>query len=123
MHSYTVPFKLGLVGYQVRFDDCTSSNTQIKYLTDGCLLREFLDDPELLDYSVVILDEAHERSLDTVSCEVALYVTILFCQIPDNFIHPGESATTQWVSHTIFQCIPFKWPCNLICPTFLFYSI
>ena len=76
MYSYTVPFKLGLVGYQVRFDDCTSSNTQIKYLTDGCLLREFLDDPELLDYSVVILDEAHERSLDTVSCEVALYVTI-----------------------------------------------
>ena len=60
-------FSPGLVGYQVRFDDCTSSTTQIKYLTDGCLLREFIDDPELLDYSVVVLDEAHERSLDTVS--------------------------------------------------------
>ncbi len=103
MHSYTVPFKLGLVGYQVRFDDCTSSSTQIRYLTDGCLLREFLDDPELLDYSVVILDEAHERSLDTVSCGVALYVTtnldvpylVILSLIPDDFTHQGESATTQ----------------------------
>jgi ATP-dependent RNA helicase DHX40 len=54
-----------LVGYQVRFDDCTSRETKIKYLTDGCLLREFLDDPSLSKYSVVILDEAHERSLST----------------------------------------------------------
>ena len=65
--STFLSFLPGLVGYQVRFDDCTSSSTQIKYLTDGCFLREFIDDPELLDYSVVVLDEAHERSLDTVS--------------------------------------------------------
>ena len=58
---------LGTVGYQVRFDDCTSDRTVIKYMTDGCLLREFLDDAELSKYGVVILDEAHERSLDTVS--------------------------------------------------------
>ena len=64
---FFISFPPGLVGYQVRFDDCTSSDTQIKYVTDGCLLREFIDDPELLDYSVVVLDEAHERSLDTVS--------------------------------------------------------
>lgn len=55
------------VGYQVRFDDCTSDKTLIKYMTDGCLLREFLDDPVLSKYSLIILDEAHERSLDTVS--------------------------------------------------------
>ncbi|XP_071813959.1 probable ATP-dependent RNA helicase DHX40 [Apostichopus japonicus] len=53
------------VGYQVRFDDCTSKETRIKYMTDGCLLREFLDDRELSQYSIIILDEAHERSLDT----------------------------------------------------------
>ncbi|EDV27700.1 uncharacterized protein TRIADDRAFT_53665 [Trichoplax adhaerens] len=53
------------VGYQVRFDNCTSDETKIKYMTDGCLLREFLDDRYLSRYSVVILDEAHERSLDT----------------------------------------------------------
>ena len=54
------------IGYKVRFDDRTHpSNTQIKYMTDGCLLREFLDDQELSLYSVVVLDEAHERSLAT----------------------------------------------------------
>ena len=39
--------------------------TQIKYVTDGILVRECLIDPNLSDYSVVILDEAHERSLNT----------------------------------------------------------
>ena len=58
---------LETVGYQVRFDDNTSDKTLIKYMTDGCLLREFLDDFALSKYSVIILDEAHERSLDTVS--------------------------------------------------------
>ncbi|XP_070579352.1 probable ATP-dependent RNA helicase DHX40 isoform X2 [Ptychodera flava] len=53
------------VGYQVRFDDTTSKDTVIKYMTDGCLLREFLEDRELSRYSVIVLDEAHERSLDT----------------------------------------------------------
>ncbi|KAG8002175.1 putative ATP-dependent RNA helicase DHX40 [Nibea albiflora] len=53
------------VGYQVRFDDCTSQDTAVKYMTDGCLLREVLADPVLSQYSVVILDEVHERSLST----------------------------------------------------------
>lgn len=54
-----------IVGYQVRFDDCTSEGTAIKYMTDGCLLRQILADLHLTKYSVVILDEAHERSLST----------------------------------------------------------
>jgi len=53
------------VGYQVRFDDCTSRDTVIKYVTDGCLLRELLEDRYLCKYSVLVLDEAHERSLAT----------------------------------------------------------
>ncbi|KAM9733908.1 putative ATP-dependent RNA helicase DHX40 [Menidia menidia] len=53
------------VGYQVRFDDCTSQDTVVKYMTDGCLLREVLADPALSQYSVIILDEVHERSLNT----------------------------------------------------------
>ena len=54
------------VGYQVRFDDCTSpERTRVKYMTDGCLLRELLDDRVLSRYSVIVLDEAHERSLAT----------------------------------------------------------
>lgn len=55
----------GKVGYQVRFDDCTSRDTVIKYATDGCLLRELLEDRNLRKYSVLVLDEAHERSLAT----------------------------------------------------------
>ncbi|KGN62367.1 probable pre-mRNA-splicing factor ATP-dependent RNA helicase DEAH4 isoform X1 [Cucumis sativus] len=53
------------VGYAIRFEDRTSERTRIKYLTDGVLLRESLSDPELGQYSVIILDEAHERSLNT----------------------------------------------------------
>ncbi|CDP11384.1 unnamed protein product [Coffea canephora] len=53
------------VGYAIRFEDRTSEKTCIKYLTDGVLLRESLSDPELNQYSVIILDEAHERSLNT----------------------------------------------------------
>ncbi|KAF1538912.1 putative ATP-dependent RNA helicase DHX40, partial [Eudyptula albosignata] len=54
-----------VVGYQVRFDDCSSEDTAIKYMTDGCLLRQILADPLLSKYSIIILDEAHERSLST----------------------------------------------------------
>ncbi|KAI5679347.1 hypothetical protein M9H77_10297 [Catharanthus roseus] len=53
------------VGYAIRFEDRTSEKTHIKYLTDGVLLRESLSNPELSQYSVIILDEAHERSLNT----------------------------------------------------------
>ncbi|GMM53261.1 DEAH-box RNA-dependent ATPase [Starmerella bacillaris] len=55
----------GLVGYSVRFDDKTSRETRIKYMTDGILLRELLSDPDLIHYSVIMLDEAHERTLAT----------------------------------------------------------
>jgi len=53
------------VGYSVRFDDCCSEETVIKYLTDGMLLKEILSDPDLLNCNFVILDEAHERTLRT----------------------------------------------------------
>lgn len=53
------------VGYRVRFDDCTSMETQLVYATDGMLLREAMTDPLLHSYSVVFLDECHERSLQT----------------------------------------------------------
>ena len=53
------------VGYQIRFEDFTSSKTIIKYMTDGVLLRESLNDPDLDNYSALVMDEAHERSLNT----------------------------------------------------------
>ena len=75
----------GLVGYNIRFEDVTSASTRVKYLTgrkplssplsflstifniwlDGMLLREAMLDPQLSKYSVIVLDEAHERTLHT----------------------------------------------------------
>ncbi|CAI9269017.1 unnamed protein product [Lactuca saligna] len=54
------------VGYTIRFEDVTNSElTRIKFLTDGVLLREMMDDPLLSKYSVIMVDEAHERSFST----------------------------------------------------------
>uniref|UniRef100_A0A915Q4W7 RNA helicase n=1 Tax=Setaria digitata TaxID=48799 RepID=A0A915Q4W7_9BILA len=62
------------VGYLVRFDNVTDSDTKIKaaisilyfqYMTDGILLREFMSDPLLTQYSILMIDEAHERSINT----------------------------------------------------------
>ncbi|CAH0775215.1 unnamed protein product [Bemisia tabaci] len=62
MHSH-----LGqLVGYAIRFDDASDpSTTKIKYMTEGILLREMMSDPLLRKYSVIMLDEVHERTLLT----------------------------------------------------------
>lgn len=53
------------VGYTIRFEDCTSPSTKIKYMTDGMLQREVLLDPNLRKYTVIMLDEAHERTIAT----------------------------------------------------------
>ncbi|KAL6514487.1 Pre-mRNA-splicing factor ATP-dependent RNA helicase DEAH1 [Orobanche gracilis] len=64
--SQEMGVKLGHeVGYSIRFEDCTSKKTILKYMTDGMLLREFLAQPKLESYSVVMVDEAHERTLST----------------------------------------------------------
>ncbi len=56
----TIP---GLVGYKMRFEDCTNQQTRIKIMTDGTLLQEMKADHSLSAYKVIIIDEAHERSL------------------------------------------------------------
>ena len=53
------------VGYAIRFEDMTGPETVIKYMTDGMLLREALLDDTMAAYSVIILDEAHERTIHT----------------------------------------------------------
>lgn len=52
------------VGYKMRFTDTTAADTRIKIMTDGILLMELKSDPDLLAYSVIVVDEAHERSLN-----------------------------------------------------------
>eukprot|EP00762_Andalucia_godoyi_P002115 ANDGO_02553.mRNA.1 ATP-dependent RNA helicase dhx8 len=54
-----------IVGYSIRFEDKTSEKTRIRFVTDGVLLRELIDDPKLSSYDFLVLDEAHERSLHT----------------------------------------------------------
>ncbi|KAM5352704.1 hypothetical protein ACJ41O_005426 [Fusarium nematophilum] len=53
------------VGYTIRFEDCTSDKTVLKYMTDGMLLREFMTEPDLAGYSALMIDEAHERTVHT----------------------------------------------------------
>lgn len=55
--------KLGdVVGYQIRFDDRSADSTRLKFMTDGILLQQIQLDTELNNYSVIVVDEAHERS-------------------------------------------------------------
>lgn len=63
------------VGYSVRFDYNYTPETQVKFMTEGMLIREILIDPLLSEYSVVIVDDCHDR---TVNCELILGLLIKF---------------------------------------------
>ena len=81
------------VGYSIRFEDCTSDKTVLKYMTDGMLLREFLTEPDLAGYSALIIDEAHERTLST---------DILFALVKVRFFTDG--ACSDICSHCQGHC-------------------
>lgn len=107
------------VGYSIRFEDVTSAKTRIKFLTDGLLLREMLVDPLLKRYSVVMVDEAHERSLST-DVLLSLLKKVLKAR-PDlrvvvssatleaekflDFFAPDDGETTNGKSKEDFGCI------------------
>lgn len=66
----------GLVGYKMRFEDVTSPETRIKIMTDGTLLQELKNDINLSRYGVIVVDEAHERSL-TIDFIIGLLKDVL----------------------------------------------
>lgn len=101
------------VGYSVRFDECCSANTSIKFLTDGMLLREAMIDQALSRYSVLIIDEAHERSLQTdILCSFIHYIqqqrdvrlivmsATIQCELFDRFFYPSNSGD-RYPNHII----------------------
>ena len=93
------------IGYTIRFEDRTSPNTLIKYATDGILVRECLSDPDLTRYNVVILDEAHERSLHT---------DILFALVKKAVIRRRGSLRLVVTSATLNERMFSKYFCK--CP-------
>lgn len=85
--------KLGQeVGYTIRFEDCTSSSTVLKYMTDGMLLREMMTEPDLSSYSVLMIDEAHER---TVHTDVIFGLAKDLCRYRNDFRLIVASATLE----------------------------
>lgn len=55
----------GIVGYTVRFDSKTSEETRLIYMTDGLLMKEFINDPNVNQYGIILIDEAHERNINS----------------------------------------------------------
>ncbi|KIX09884.1 uncharacterized protein Z518_00965 [Rhinocladiella mackenziei CBS 650.93] len=76
------------VSYQIRFDSTISSNTAIKFMTDGILLRELSQDLLLKKYSVIVIDEAHERSVNT-DILIGILSKIVPARIKKNQFNPN----------------------------------
>ena len=86
------------VGYAIRFEDITGPKTIIKYMTDGVLLRETLREGDLDGYSAVIMDEAHERSLNT---DVLFGILKKVGPLHNKpLLHPEINRTQQFTLHT-----------------------
>ena len=113
--------KLGQeVGYAIRFEDCTSHKTIIKYMTDGFLLRECLLDPLLTNYSVIILDEAHERTIYT-DVLFGLLKTALVTRLDLRLIVTSATLDADKFSLYFYDCPIFKIPGRMH-PVEIFYS-
>ena len=97
------------VGYTIRFDDQTTPETVIKYMTDGMLLREYLMNNDLSRYSAVMLDEAHERTIHT---DVLFGLLKDLCQRRPEFKLIVTSATldAEKFSRYFFDCPIFTIP-------------
>lgn len=109
------------VGYAIRFEDRTSEKTKIKYLTDGVLLRESLSNPDLNQYSVIILDEAHERSLNT---DILLGLTKRLIKLRSSNLRVLITSATldgEKVSNFFSDCPVLNVPGKLF-PVEIFYS-
>ena len=97
------------VGFTVRFNDVTSSSTNIKFMTDGILLRETLNDANLNKYSCIIMDEAHERSLNT-DILFGIFKKVLARRRDFKLIITSATMNSQKFSRFFNNAVQFKIP-------------
>jgi HrpA-like RNA helicase len=98
-----------LVGYKIRFEDLSSTTTQIKFVTDGILAKEFLFKPFLDDYSILILDEIHERNANT-DLILILCKNLLEIRSDLNIIITSATLQVEKYSKFFFDCPIFSIP-------------
>ncbi|ETW81584.1 hypothetical protein HETIRDRAFT_318995, partial [Heterobasidion irregulare TC 32-1] len=90
------------VSYQIRYDATVSPSTSIKFMTDGVLLRELATDFLLLKYSVVIIDEAHERSMNT---DILIGVLSRVIKLREDMWKEGKDRVKVCASHLPLRLI------------------
>jgi ATP-dependent RNA helicase DHX8/PRP22 len=92
------------VGYTIRFDDKTSNKTRLRYITDGIFVRQCINDPYLFKYHVVILDEAHERSLYTDILFALIKKAVLYRKGTLKLIVTSATLNTRTFSNYYGKC-------------------
>jgi ATP-dependent RNA helicase DHX8/PRP22 len=108
------------IGYTVRFDDNSSSRTKVKYMTDGILVRECIMDRSLSKYQVIMLDEAHERSIHT---DILFGLVKEACKLRDDLKVIVTSATLDFVNFSSYfnNCPTIRIP-GRIFPVDIYHS-
>jgi ATP-dependent RNA helicase DHX37/DHR1 len=89
------------VSHQIRYDATVSPSTSIKFMTDGVLLRELATDFLLSKYSVIIIDEAHERSMNT---DILIGVLSRVLKLREDLWKKKSGDTKVWYFH-IIRCL------------------
>ena len=102
--------KIGsIVGYSVRFEECFDSKTKIKFVTEGLLVKEWLLNPQLKNYSTLIIDEAHERSSNT-DIILSLIRNQIILKLDIKIILMSATIDTEKFSQFLFNCPVFSIP-------------
>ncbi|KAF2819690.1 P-loop containing nucleoside triphosphate hydrolase protein [Ophiobolus disseminans] len=96
-------------GYMVRFEEKTSPDTKILYCTDGLLLRILIQDPELSEYGLIMIDEAHERTLST-DILMGMLKEIILIRPDLKVIISSATITAQSFSQFLYNCPLFSIP-------------